>query len=194
MGSTDRPVLDEGNIYDGEQQSERNTGFGDLKNVSPLKKRNSGLPFGKDMLDNIMSEIKNGLPADLRSRIENQGTGAISGNLKSGEEKMRRTFASEGDVPIGARTDAMSNLNKNANKSLNDLYTNIGDMDYKAMQNAYGKYGDLIRLAMGKANSTNDARLKSYQIESEGDFSWGDAIGGLLGAGGQIGGAILSKP
>jgi hypothetical protein len=86
----------------------------------------------------------------------------------------------------------MAGLNQNANKSLNDLYLGINDMDYKAMQNAFAKYGDLNRLAIGKSAATNDARLKGYQIDSENDFSWGDALGGLFGAGGNVLGGLAS--
>ena len=165
MGSTERPQLEEGSV--------------------------TNIEGGENVYQQIMNEMRNGLPKDLRGRLEKQGRGAISGNLKSGEEQVRRTFAQNGDVPIGARTDALSGLNQNANKSLNDLYLGLGDMDYKAMQNAYSKFSDLQRLALGKAGTVNDARLKGYQIDSENDFSWGDALGGLFQGAGAVGGALL---
>lgn len=166
MGSTERPKLEEGSI--------------------------GALEGGNDVFQQVMNEMRSGMPVNLRSRIEKQGRGSVAGNLKSGEEQLRRTFAQQGDVPIGARSDAMAGLNQNANKSLNDLYLGIGDMDYKAMQNAFNKYGDLNRLALGKSGLINDSRLKGYQIDSENDFSWGDALGGLFGAGGNVLGGLAS--
>lgn len=166
MGSTERPQLEEGNV--------------------------STIQGGDDVFQQILNEMKTGTPRDLRGRLEKQGRGAISGGLKSGEEQLRRTFAQNGDVPIGAKTDALSGLNQNANKSLNDLYLGLGDMDYKAMQNAYAKFADLQRLALGKASTTNDARLKAYEIDSANDFSWGDALGGLFGAAGNVAGGLAS--
>jgi len=166
MGSTERPQLEEGSV--------------------------GSIAGGNDVFQQIMNEMKSGLPKDLRGRLEKQGRGAISGGLKSGEEQLRRTFAQNGDVPVGARTDALAGLNQNANKSMQDLYLGLGDMDYKAMQNAFAKYGDLQRLALGKAATVNDARLKGYQIDSENDFSWGDALGGLFGTAGNVVGGLAS--
>lgn len=166
MGSTDRPQLEEGSV--------------------------SKLEGGNDVFQQVMEEMRSGMPKDLRTRVEKQGRGTVAGNLKSGEEQFRRTFAQQGDVPIGARTDAMSGLNQNANKTLNDLYLNMADMDYKARNNAFGKYGDLTRLALGKAGTVNDARLKGYEIDKANDFSWGDAFSGLFGAAGNVAGRLAS--
>lgn len=189
MGSTPRPQLDEGNIGNTPAQLQD---YNNILNTTTHQGTSSGLPNGEEILNRLLEEMRNGLPGDFKKKLEAQGKGAISGNLKTGEEQLRRTVARQGDVPIGAKTDALAGLNQNANKSLNDLYLGIGDMDYKAMQNAFAKYGDLNRLAFGKSALVNDSRLKGYEIDKANEFSWGDALGGLFGAGGNVLGGLAS--
>lgn len=187
MGSTPRPTLDEGNVEDIEGTS------GDPRNplVDP-KPGQKGLPGGKELLESIMSEIRNGLPANVRARIEKQGKGNIAGGLRSAEDRLNRTFAASGTVPIGAKSDAVAGLQVNSNKGLNDLYTRLDELDLNTRNKAFEKYRELISLALNRANSVNSARLGQYQIDSSDDFDLGGAIGGLFGLGGNVIGGLAS--
>lgn len=191
MGSTPRPNLEEGNIL-----SSTNP---DKKYKHPISGQEITIPGNKGTLEggeelykDILNELRTGMPKELRDLIESQSKGAISGNLKSGEESLNRQFAREGDVPIGAKVDAVSGLREGANKSLKDLYLGLGEMDYNAKNRAFGKYGDLIRLALEKARTGNDAKLQGYAIDRENDFSLGEGFGGLFGMGGNILGGLAS--
>lgn len=194
MGSTPRPQLEEGNIYETENTYDNPTGFaGALGGGKVTGTKNiDKIPSGKELLDSILNEMRNGLPAKLRAQMEASGKGAISGRTKSAEDQLARTFAQQGDIPVGARTDALSKVDENARKTLNDLYLGLSKADYEAMQRAFGKYTDLNQLAFGKSAATNQPRLAAYEIDKANDFSWGDALGGLFGLGGNILGGMAS--
>lgn len=159
---------------------------------------------GNDMLTmakNLMNS--KGLPEHIRKLREQQGLGAIAGARKSGLKDMR------GAVGNGAAVaEGFAGINENLTRGTQQLYGNLAEMDYNAQksdrQEGFGNFGNLIQMAMQGANSKNQLRgdmssrmndynMTKYQIDESNRFKFGDALGGLMGAAGQIGGAAASK-
>ena len=84
-------------------------------------------------------------------------------------------------------------LQNSANNSLANLTDKYAMMNYDAKNSAFNNYGNLIGLASGESNNANSYNLNKYQIDKSNEFSWGDALGGALGAGGSIAGAGISR-
>ena len=162
---------------------------------------------GKGVLDEVWNKRNEGLPTDVLSRMQRQGLGGISGNLQAGLNQINQGFSGSG-LSQGARLGAISDLYQGSGRSQIDLQDRMANMNYQAKQQNYGdafnRYMSLINQAAGigqmqnqnalaSASMQNQWGMNKYNIDKQNEFSWGDALGSLLGAGGMIGGAMLGK-
>lgn len=163
---------------------------GILTQVQP----NNTLPGGKMFLDDFLKQYKEGLPQNIKDIYLKQGKGQIGSQLRQGQEQLKENFASTGgNVPIDAMIAGQTKLQNSANNSLANLTDKYAMMNYDAKNSAFGNYGNLIGLASGEGNNQNSFNLNKYQIDKANEFSWGDALGGALGAGGSVAGGAISR-
>lgn len=169
------------------------TGLGGFHFASQKNNPNT-LPGGKMFLDDFLKQYKEGLPQNIKDIYLKQGKGQIGSQLKQGQEQLKENFASTGaNVPIDAMIAGQNKLQSSANNSLANLTDKYAMMNYDAKNSAFNNYGNLIGLASGESNNANSFNLNKYQIDKANEFSWGDALGGVLGAGGSIAGAGISR-
>lgn len=170
---------------------------GQPNNWNPLLKNqqtNNTLPGGKMFLDDFLKQYKEGLPQNIKDIYLKQGKGQIGSQLRQGQEQLKENFAGTGgNVPIDAMIAGQTKLQDSANNSLANLTDKYAMMNYDAKNSAFGNYGNLIGLASGEGNNQNSFNLNKYQIDKANEFSWGDALGGALGAGGSVAGGAISR-
>lgn len=142
--------------------------------------------FDKGLYDQFTNMAKNGLDPKVKAMLEGQAGGQIAGGNQSINESFAGSGLSQG-AKLGAQTALRSNVGKNLNNSLLE-----GDMN--ARQQGAGNIFSTLGLGMQGANSQNDYNLNKYNIDKQNEFSFGDAIGGLLGVGGQLGSSYIGKP
>jgi len=171
-----------------QQQTSGELGIGMASNTD------NTLPGGKMFLDDFLKQYKEGLPQNIKDIYLKQGKGQIGSQLRQGQEQLKEGFASTGvNVPIDAMIAGQNKLQNSANNSLANLADKYAMMNYDAKNSAFNNYGNLIGLASGESNNANSFNLNKYQIDKSNEFSWGDALGGALGAGGTIAGAGISR-
>jgi len=171
-----------------QQQTSGELGIGMASNTD------NTLPGGKMFLDDFLKQYKEGLPQNIKDIYLKQGKGQIGSQLRQGQEQLKEGFASTGaNVPIDAMIAGQNKLQSSANNSLANLTDKYAMMNYDAKNSAFNNYGNLIGLASGESNNANSFNLNKYQIDKSNEFSWGDALGGALGAGGSIAGAGISR-
>ena len=141
---------------------------------------------GKDLEAYARNQLLNGLDPRQKAMLEGQA----SGSLRSGEQAQRERFASMGNVPVGAQIGAQTNLRSDVNRNLMDA---LLQGDIGAKQQGFQNWTQLGRMAMGISDTQNQYGLGKYQIDKSNEFNWGNALGGLLQAGGQAGSAAISK-
>ncbi len=177
-------------LSDPPQQQNNPGGFG----IGMKSNTNNTLPGGKMFLDDFLKQYKEGLPQNIKDIYLKQGKGQIGSQLRQGQEQLKENFASTGgNVPIDAMIAGQTKLQNSANNSLANLTDKYAMMNYDAKNSAFGNYGNLIGLASGEGNNQNSFNLNKYQIDKANEFSWGDALGGALGAGGSIAGGAISR-
>jgi hypothetical protein len=143
--------------------------------------------FDKDLYKQFLQQAKTGLTPEQKAMIE----GKSAGSQRSGEQALREQFASMGNTPVGAQVGAQTNLRSGLNKN---LLSALLEGDTNAKQQGVGNIMSTLGLGMRGSGQQNQYNMGKYQIDKENEFSWGDALGGLLGAGGQIGSSLISKP
>ena len=167
---------------------------GIMGNDYEIPGQESSIPGGQELYDTILSQFKNGLPDNIRDIYLKQGKAQIGSNLAEGNQNLKESLAGAGsNVPIDALISGQTKLQSGANKEIAGLNDTVAlrNMDFK--EQGYNDLLKLFGLAGGDASNTNSFNLNKYQIDKENEFSWGDALGGALGAGGQIGGAALKR-
>jgi hypothetical protein len=147
-----------------------------------------GLPGGGQLEAFAKDLVANGLPADIQANYLKQGQGQIAGNLRSGQQQLNEQLAGSG-ASIGAGIKGQSMLNQNANQSLNDLTSNLANMNFQAKQTGFGDYSNLIGLAQGNSNAQNQFNFQKYQTDQANSFDFGKVLGDVL----QTGGKVASK-
>ena len=141
--------------------------------------------FDKGLYDQFLAMAKNGLDPKVKAMIEGQAGGQIRG----GEQAINESFAGSGGSmgsKLAGLTALRSNVGKNTQQSLLE-----GDMN--ARQMGAGNVFNTLGIGQSGANSLNQYNMGKYQIDKENEFSWGDALGGLLGAGGSVASAGISR-
>lgn len=177
-------------LSDPPQQQQTSEDFG----IGMPSNTDNTLPGGKMFLDDFLKQYKEGLPQNIKDIYLKQGKGQIGSQLKQGQEQLKENFASTGgNVPIDAMIAGQNKLQSSANNSLANLTDKYAMMNYDAKNSAFNNYGNLIGLASGESNNANSFNLNKYQIDKANEFSWGDALGSALGAGGSIAGAGISR-
>lgn len=177
-------------LSDPPQQQQTSEDFG----IGMPSNTDNTLPGGKMFLDDFLKQYKEGLPQNIKDIYLKQGKGQIGSQLRQGQEQLKEGFASTGvNVPIDAMIAGQNKLQNSANNSLANLTDKYAMMNYDAKNSAFNNYGNLIGLASGESNNANSYNLNKYQIDKSNEFSWGDALGGALGAGGSIAGAGISR-
>ena len=182
--------------------------YGNQTSVTKPDYSTGNMEFGPDMLKKVMGRMGQGLDPQTRSIMEQQGLGGISGQTQAGMDKIKSGFNNAG-LSQSAKLGAMSSLYGNQQDATQKLFGNIGLAEEDArnrnwsqgLQGYLGltgqganignmKYGNELQLS----NMQNAYNMNKYNIDKQNEFSWGDLLGGLLGAGGQLGGAYLGNP
>lgn len=154
----------------------------------------SYLPGGKDFYEAFMKQYKEGLPKDISDIYTKQGKAQIGSQLAEGQQELLESLTGSGSgVPIDALIGGNTRLQNNANKSMSNLSDTLAMRNYGAKQDAFSNYANLIGLATGQGASNNAFNMQKYQIDKDKEFSWGDALGGLLGAGGSVASAGITR-
>lgn len=146
----------------------------------------AGLLPDRKLFDQLYGQSLNGLTPEERANLEKRA----GGELRSGTQGLNEQFAGMGNVPIGAKAGAYTNLRSGINENLLNAI-NSGNLASKG----YGLQGisNLLGLGMSESGNRNQFNMSKYQIDKENEFSFGDFLGGVLGAGGQIGSALIRK-
>lgn len=140
--------------------------------------------FDKGLYEQFLSQAKTGLDPKMRDLLTNQAGGQIRG----GEQSINENTVG---MPIGAKLAALTSLRSNVNKGLQG---SLVEGDLNARQQGAGNIFNTLGLGMQGSNMANQYAMNKYQIDKQNEFSWGDALGSLLGAGGQLGSAAIGKP
>lgn len=167
---------------------------GIMGNDYEIPGQESSIPGGQDLYDTILKQFKGGLPDNIRDIYLKQGKGQIGSNLAQGQQSLKESLAGAGgNVPIDALIAGQTKLQSNANKEIAGLNDTVAmrDMDFK--EQGYNDLLKLFGLASGDSNSTNQYNMAKYQTDKANEFSWGDALGGLFGLGGNVGGEWLKR-
>ena len=141
--------------------------------------------FDKGLYDQFLAMAKNGLDPKVKAMIEGQAGGQIAGGTQAINESFAGSGLSQGSKLAGM-TALRSNVGKNTQNALLE-----GDMN--ARQTGAGNVFNTLGIGQSGSNAMNQYNMGKYQIDKENEFSWGDAIGGLLGAGGSVAGAGISR-
>lgn len=141
---------------------------------------------GRELEAYAKNMLQQGLDPKQRAMIEGQA----AGSLRSGEQNLREQFASMGNAPIGAQVGAQTNLRSSIGKNLADT---LLQGDLSAKQQGFNNWTGLGQMAMGISGMQNQYGMDAYKINKENEFSWGNFLGSLLGAGGNVLGGWLSK-
>lgn len=164
----------------------------------------SNVEGGSDLLSQAKKLLESrGLPDFIRKRREEQGLGSLAAARKSGLADMRGALGNG-----AALAEGFAGINKNLTEGTKDLYNSLAEGDYSAMKSdraeGFGNITSLIQLANSIAGSknqlrgdmssrVNDYNMTKYQIDESNRFKFGDLLGGLVNAGGQIGGGMAAK-
>ena len=141
--------------------------------------------FDRALYDQYLAMAKNGLDPKMKAMLEGQAGGQIRG----GEQSINESFAGSG-LPVGAQLGAKTALRGNVTKNLQN---SLLEGDANARQQGTANIMGTLGLGQQGAGMLNQYNMGKYQIDKENEFSWGDALGGLLGAGGSIGSAGISR-
>lgn len=163
---------------------------------------------GSELWNNLKSKMGQGLDPQTRSIMEQQGLGGISGQTQAGLDKIKTGFSNSG-LSKAAQLGAMSNLYGNQQEATQNLFSNIGLAEQKARDQNYttglaglfNMYGAADRLSgmqnqfgLQSAGMQNEYNMNKYNVDKQNEFSWGNLLGGLLGAGGQFAGGLAGNP
>lgn len=163
---------------------------------------------GGELWKSLQGKMNSGLSSEARGIMEKQGLGGISGQTSAGLDKIKTGFNNAG-LSSAAKLGAMSNLYQGQQDATSGLFQNIGLAEEQARQRNYGTglegmlgmYSAADRLsglknqfALNSSGMQNEYNMNKYQVDKQNEFSWGGLLGGLLGVGGQLGGAYLGNP
>lgn len=147
------------------------------------------IPFGGEMSAYAKSLMQSGLPSDLKDALIKRQQGNVGGMVRSGEQQLRENFAGSGGS-AGSLLGGIVSLNANANNSMTDFYTNLGQQDFAARQQGFNNLSGLNNQLLSQADSENQFNLQSWGINEQNKFRIGQLIGQL----GQLGGMYLPIP
>lgn len=132
--------------------------------------------------------------------LKQQGLQNIGGQMLSGKQDINEKLASMGNLPAGVGLDALNKLRQSGVDASNKLNTDFLGADLTARQNAVSQaigIQGLENQSAGMRNQFNlgtfDKGMSAYQADQQNSFGVGDVLGGLMGVGGQLGGAAISK-
>lgn len=140
----------------------------------------------KEGTDFALGQMQQGLSPIQRAIIE----GSSAGALRSGIQSLQEQIASQGNVPIGASLGALTNMRSQSSRNLMETLFNANQ---QAKQTGVGNILSTLGLGLQGANSQNTYNMEQYKVDKENEFNLGKVLGGLMGAGGQLGSAAISK-
>lgn len=163
----------------------------------------NNLQDGDFLRQSSLDQYSSGLPPQLRARLETQGLGNISGQIQAGRSRVQNAEGS-----TGGKLGAIAGLYGGGANAAQNLQSNIAQQDYGARQQGLQNYQQLLGLGaniggmknqfnLQSADMRNQYGLASYQLEQQykpKGFDWGGLLGGILGLGGSLGGAMLGRP
>lgn len=142
--------------------------------------------FDPQLVMNGLNRARNGISAEERSAIEGR-FGALN---KEQQQSMQESFAGQ-NIPLATKIGLMNNSRNSLGK---DLQETILNANAQARNEGFSQYATLQGLAGQQTGMMNQYNMGKYQTDKQNEFSWGDALGGFLSAGGQVGGAAMMKP
>jgi hypothetical protein len=148
--------------------------------------RINDLPGGGQSFDFATKLMANGLPQDLKDAMTNQFQGNQAGQLRSGEQALRESFASQGNAPSGSLLSGLVSQQSNANNSAKDYYANLLNQDFGARQQGFNNLTNIQSLIASLTGQKNDYNMNKYKIDKENEFSWGQFLGDALGFGSKF--------
>ncbi len=137
--------------------------------------------------------FQEGLPMDIKQNwlgnISNESNIAYN-RMK---EQVRQNTLGR-DIPSMSGVRALGDFSNQLYTNKLGQLTNVGLQDVNIRQDNLSKLLSLVGTSAGITQAKNQAELNRYGIEQENSFKIGDAIGALLQAGGQVGGAAVGRP
>jgi hypothetical protein len=147
---------------------------------------------GREAFDYAMNMMKKGLPEEMKREYERKFTGDISGQVRGADQMLKEKFSSMGNVPVGAMNDAFTKVRSGANEATANFRGDMVEKDFGAKQAGFGNFTSLQGIAQALANAKNQYKLGKHQIDEEGKFSFGNMLGSVVGAAGNVGAGAAS--
>jgi hypothetical protein len=152
-----------------------------------------GVRGAEGIFNTIMQRVNSGLPQQLKDIYEKRGKGSIAGLQRDTERDIRQRYAGTG-APIGAVNDAYAKSQEASSNALSNLFDTIAMRDEEARQTGIGNFFNLTGLGQQGAAQQNQYNLQKYQIDESNKFKFGDLLGSLVSAGGNVAGMYAGRP
>jgi len=140
---------------------------------------------GGDQAFKFIMDRLNGLSPEQRAMIEGQASGQIRG----GEQAINEAFAGSGS-PIGAKLAGITALRSNIGKNTQNA---LLQGDENAKMNAFNSLLQGAGLNHNIMNDNRNFNLQKQAYDDANSFDFGNFLGNLLGAGGNIFSSYLLK-
>lgn len=139
---------------------------------------------GSEAFNSLIQQL-GGIDPKMRELI----MGQASGQIRGGEQALNESFAGSGS-PIGAKLAGITALRSNINKGTQE---NLLNADMNAKQNAIAGLlqGGSLNSDIGLKNKQLAMQQQAY--DDANSFDFGNFLGNLLGAGGNIFSSYLLK-
>lgn len=162
---------------------------------------------GTNFLESLLSRQNQGLPEELKTLLKTSAENSLNSGYTTGKRLLQEQTAGK-QLPTGALTKGFTDLATNRSAGQVQSDANISLQDYQALQSnrdkalagfmglqglASNMAGNRNNTIMGLAGMQNNYNSQKYQTEKANEFSWGDALGDVLGAGGKLAGAAIGK-
>ena len=162
---------------------------------------------GQGLMAELMNNRLQGIPQDVQNKLRTAVQQQTNNQVVDAKRLMQENLQGK-QLPTGALTNAVSGLYRDRSQQLAGLESNLAMSDYEAkqanMMKALSGYQGLTGLStnignlknqysLANANMMNQNAMNKYQIDRDNEWGWGDLVGSLLGAAGQLGGAAIGK-
>lgn len=152
------------------------------------------MPGAAELYFGTMDKYRKGLPKDIQDIYTKQGKEQIGSSRMESEQALEEAIAGSGTgVPVDALLRGKGIINSESAKAMAGLTDQLAMRNYDAKNQAYNQYLALMGLANEVGTGKQSFDMRRYQIDEENAFKPGEAIGAVLGAGGQVLGAGIQS-